>query len=189
MHLVWSSKWHPILILYSINKWIRKQNSSTTIGCLQRTNILLRSLSPPRACVCIFLIFFLAGARYFRLAIRCYEIPFCFSFVLVSFFFIVLHFSLFKNCFFLFHLFYSTMVYVFYSIVRHDPNFVWGSLSALILSSSTRQYFPLKPFVSDLCALREENACATVCYFLHIFTANAIKIHSGLLNFNLFFYQ
>lgn len=28
-----------------------------------------------------------------------------------------------------------------------------------------------------------ENACALLC--LHIFTANAIKIHSGLLNFNL----
>lgn len=151
--LVWSSEWHPIfLILYSIYKWIRKQNIFSFLFSQQMlasknthfSSVVLFSLMADTDTdtvdvnvsthVCVrLLIFLLAGARYFRLAIRCYEIPFCFFFVLV--FACLPHFSL-----FIFYTIFS--MYVFYLSRSTWSEFFWAHtfLAQILL-------FQLKPFV------------------------------------------
>lgn len=86
----------------------------------------------------------------------------------LSFFFF--HFAPFQPlqycCFFSLKSFTYIGGYVFYSIVRHEPNFIRAALSTHTLPSSDRQYFSLDPFVSDPSAWERNCMCHVVFIWL-----------------------
>lgn len=82
MHLLWSNKNSAFSnFIHTITKQIRKQNLCTTIAMHRPTLMsLVRIRYLHIECFSICAVRRLAGARYFCMAILCYEIPCCFFF-------------------------------------------------------------------------------------------------------------
>lgn len=134
----------------------------------------------------------LAGARYFCMAILCYEIPCCFFFHSGWLLFFASSHFIFLIClmctcvfcvwFFFFLFDYSTWAQFCKSV---SVGLVY------ILSFAIQYYFHLlKIHHRETGNQRERNIYIRgCCFFSSQITVNAIKIHFGLLNFNLFFCQ
>lgn len=118
MHSIWSTQRHPFLIIYTrlrngfVNRSNRLHRLTLALAPSRSLNFSFAYLHMFFSLICVVC---LAGARYFRMAILCYEIPIFLSHFSQLWLLILLDLDSWFPSF--------VQRRVFYSVVRHDTEF------------------------------------------------------------------